>query len=130
MPIRVEVMIEAVDDLRGYAATGNLPLFFKKLLRLEEVGQDAGLPLGRNLSGWRKIVVGDRMWRIVFRMNVEATIATVWVIGDRDDSACYDEAQRRLAALGQHQPETVSLAAAMFEISQAERAAKQARRRG
>jgi mRNA interferase RelE/StbE len=98
MPGHVEVMVEAIGDLRGYAATGNLPLFFKKLLRLEEVGQDAGLPLGHNLAGWRKIVVGDRNWRIVFRMNAEATIATVWEIGDRDDAACYDEAQRRLTA--------------------------------
>ena len=56
MPVRVELIDEA-EDLGKYAATGNLPLFLKKLLRLEEVGKDAGLPLGRGLTGWRKIVI-------------------------------------------------------------------------
>ena len=95
MPIRVELRPEAVDDLLGYAATGNLPLFFKKLLRLEAVGNDAGLPLGRGLTGWRKIVVGDRTWRIVFKPDPAETVATIWVIGDRDDNACYEEALRQ-----------------------------------
>jgi hypothetical protein len=31
----------------------------KNLIWLEEVGRDAGLPLGRGLTDWRKIVVGD-----------------------------------------------------------------------
>ncbi len=39
MPIRVELIDEAVEDLARYAETGNLPLFLKKLLRLEEVGK-------------------------------------------------------------------------------------------
>ena len=34
MPVRVELIDEAVEDLHRYAATGNLPLFLKKLLRL------------------------------------------------------------------------------------------------
>ena len=66
MPVRVELMAEAFADLVRYAQTGNLPLFLKKLIRLEDVGRDAGLPLGRGLTGWRKIVVGDRNWRIIF----------------------------------------------------------------
>jgi mRNA interferase RelE/StbE len=118
VPVRVEFTGQAFDDLVRYAKTGNLPLFIKKLLGLEEVGEQAGLPLGRGLTGWRKIVVGDRTWRIVFKTDPAETIATVWVIGDRDDDACYEEAQRRIQALGADRPETVSLAAAMFQISQ------------
>ena len=57
MPIRVELIDEAIADLVRYAESGNLPLFLKKLLRLEEVGKDAGQSLGGNLTGWRKIVV-------------------------------------------------------------------------
>lgn len=97
MPVRVELIAEAVGDLARSAASGNLPRFLKKLIRLEEVGKDAGLPLGRGLTGWRKIVVGDRDWRIIFTMNADEMVATVWVIGDRDDSACYEDAERRLA---------------------------------
>ena len=129
MPVRVELMVEVVDDLRRYVDSGNLPLFFKKLLRLEEVGRDAGLPLGGGLTGWRKIVVGDRTWRIVFRMNADETVATVWVVGDRDDAACYEEARCRVEALGDARPQAVSLAAAMFEIAEARRASKRRNRK-
>jgi mRNA interferase RelE/StbE len=78
MTVRVELIDEAVDDLNRYVEAGNLSQFLKKLLRLEEAGKDAGLPLGDGLTGWRKIVVGDRDWRIIFAMNDNDTVATVW----------------------------------------------------
>jgi len=124
MPVRVELIPDAVEDLVGYAQTGNLPLFLKKLVRLEEVGSDAGLPLGRGRTGWRKIFVGDRAWRIIFTMDPDDTVATVWVIGDRNDAACYAAAQRRVAALGFDRPPAASLAAVMFRIVQAKAARK------
>ena len=58
MPVRLELIDEAVEDLGRYVVSGTLPLFLNKLIPLEEVGKDAGLPLGRGLAGWRKIVVG------------------------------------------------------------------------
>jgi mRNA interferase RelE/StbE len=128
MAIRVEMTEDAVSDLRRYAASGNLSLFLKKLLRLEDVGKDAGLPLGGGLSGYRKIVVGDRTWRIVFTTDAEQTVATILVIGDRDDAACYAEAQRRVDAMSRSRPETISLAAAMFQLSELQRAGKKNRR--
>lgn len=124
MPVRVELIDAAVDDLRRYAETGNLPLFLKKLIRLEAVGRDAGVPLGKDLTGWRKIVVGDRNWRIIFTTDPQETVATVWVIGDRDDAACYADAERRVRAFGKTRPESASLAAVMFQLSQARRAAR------
>lgn len=127
MPIRVELIADAADDLGRYAESGNLPLFLKKLIRLEEVGKDAGLPLGRGLTGWRKIVVGDRDWRILFTMNADDTIATVWVIGDRNDAACYETAKRRLSNLGETDPRAASLAAVMFEIGRARRGQRRGR---
>ncbi len=130
MPVRVELIDEAVEDLARYAETGNLPLFLRRLLRLEEVGKDAGLPLGAGLTGWRKIVVGDRNWRIIFTMNHAETVATVWVIGDRDDAACYQSAYRRVQALASSQPHAASLASVMFQLTQAQRAARRTRRRG
>ena len=129
MPVRVELIEEAVEDLARYAETGSLPLFLKKLLRLEEIGKEAGRPLGGGLTGWRKIVVGDRNWRIIFTIDPEETVATVWVIGDRDDAQCYEDAQRRVRALAKTQPPAASLAAVMFELSQAQKAAKRTKRR-
>lgn len=129
MPVRVELRPEAVEDLVRYATSGNLALFLKKLLRLEAVGKDAGLPLGRGLTGWRKIIVGDRNWRIIFAIDAAETVATIWVIGDRDDDACYKEALRRVEAIGTSQPQAVSLAAAMFQLSEMQRAEKKQRRK-
>jgi mRNA interferase RelE/StbE len=129
MPVRVELLDEAIEDLTQYATTGNLPLFLKKLIRLEEVGKDAGLPLGRGLTGWRKIVVGYRNWRIIFTTDPDEIVATVWVIGDRDDNACYDEALRRVEALGKNRPEAVSLAAAMFQLSEMRKSETKQRRK-
>lgn len=127
MPVRVEPIDEAVEDLARSAASGTFPLFLKKLLRLEEIGQDAGLPLGRGLSGWRKIVVGDRNWRTIFTTDAGEPVATVWVIGDREDAECDEEAQRRIRAIGEDQPPAASLAAPMFRLSQTQRAAKKRR---
>jgi mRNA interferase RelE/StbE len=129
MPARVELIDEAVEDLVRYADTGNLPLFLKKLIRLEEVGKDAGLPLGGGLTGWRKIVVGDRNWRIIFTTDPEETIATVRVIGDRDDAECYEDARRRVQARGKAQPQAASLAAVLSQLSQMQKAAKKTKRR-
>jgi mRNA interferase RelE/StbE len=92
-----------------------------KLVRLEEEGPQVGQPLRGDLQGFRKIVVGDRDWRIIFRTNPAETVATVWVIGDRADSECYGEAVRRVTALGQRQPEVASLAAAIVRILQEQR---------
>ncbi len=129
MPVRVEFINDAIADLVRYAESGNLALFLKKLIRLEEVGKDAGLPLGRGLAGWRKIVVGDRDWRIIFTTDPAGTVATVWVIGDRADDECYAEAQRRVAVLGSSQPNAASLAAVMFQLSQTKRSARKRKRR-
>ncbi|MGH2458321.1 MAG: type II toxin-antitoxin system RelE family toxin [Chloroflexota bacterium] len=129
MPIRVELIDEAVDDLAGYASSGQLPLFLKKLIRLEEVGKEAGLPLGGGLTGWRKIVVGDRNWRIICTTDPGDTVATVWAIGDRDDAACYEIAERRVRELGKSQSQASSLAAAMLQVLQTQLATKKGAKR-
>ena len=67
---------------------------------------------------WVKVVAGERNWPIIASTDSSQTVTTVWVNGDRDDSACYDEAQHRVAALGRVHPETASLAAVMFQISE------------
>lgn len=128
MAVRVELITEAVEDLARYAETNVFPHLLKKLVRLEEVGKDAGQPLGRGLTGWRKIVVGDRDWRIIFTTDPDDTVATVWVIGDRADDACYREAQSRVDALAGTQPQAASLAASMLRLTEERRAAKRTKK--
>ncbi|MBA2363160.1 MAG: type II toxin-antitoxin system RelE/ParE family toxin [Chloroflexia bacterium] len=129
MPLRVELIDEAIADLVGYAESGNLPLFLKKLIRLEEIGKETGQPLGGGLTDWRKIVVGDRNWRIIFSVDSQEIVATVWVVGDRDDAACYTQAQRRVVELGEGQPHAASLAAVMFQLNETRRVARRKGRR-
>lgn len=114
MSVRVELIDEVVVDLAEQAESGNLKQFFKKLLEIEANGSQAGEPLGRNLVGWRKITVGNRNWRIVFRVDKEETVATVCVIGDREDAACYEEAQRRAQQV--EDADATSLAASMMDL--------------
>src|SRR3990172_4521637 len=121
MPVRVELVEPAFEDLDRSAKSGNIKLFLAKLLFIEEHGEAAGRPLGKGLTGWRKTVVGDRDWRIVYRMNVTSTVATVWVIGDRADSECYAEAERRIRTLDKSAPGVLSLAAALVRLTARQR---------
>ena len=114
MGVRVQLIDDALADLEKLAEGGKKKSFLKKLIEIEQKGSAAGVPLGRNLTGWRKITVGDRNWRIVFRVNPEETVATICVIGDREDEACYEEAQKRAADV--EDADAMSLAEAMMEL--------------
>jgi len=126
--VRVELIDDAIADLAKYSESGKLKAFFKKLLEIEARGAKAGEPLGRDLAGWRKLTVGNRDWRIVFRVDKAETVATVCVIGNRDDGACYEEAKKRADRVDD--ADAASLAESMMELfgSRKERKAAQKRR--
>ena len=127
MPVRVELIDDAVADLAKHAESGKLKAFFAKLLEIEQKGPGAGEPLGRDLVGWRKITVGNRDWRIVFRVDKREDAATVCVIGNREDAACYEEAKRRVDKA--QDADAASLAESMMALfgSRKERKAAQKR---
>lgn len=116
MSIHVELTEDAANDLEELAKSGLLKLFLSKLVKLEEDGPDIARPLGRDLTNWKKIVVGDRQWRIVFITDPKETVATVWVMGDRSDEECYAEALSRIAIAKNQTPQTQSLAAVLAAI--------------
>ena len=78
---------------------------FKKMLLLEK-SPEAGEPLLGALIGFRKLVVGDRNWRIVWRITEDASgipildISEIWAVGARSDGEVYDELTSRVARLG------------------------------
>ncbi|WP_426735420.1 type II toxin-antitoxin system RelE family toxin [Glutamicibacter sp. 2E12] len=78
---------------------------FKKMLLLEK-SPEAGEPLLGALVGFRKLVVGDRDWRIVWRITEDASgrpildISEVWAVGARSDGEVYDELTSRVARMG------------------------------
>lgn len=85
----------------------------KKMILLER-DPEGGEPLLGQLIGWRKLTVGDRDWRIVWRVTtddvgtVTITIAEVWAVGARSAAEVYDEMNARVAAAEQT-PSTMAL---------------------
>lgn len=77
--------------------------------KLRMLGRDAeaGRVLGSragtgNLSTFRCLTVGDREFRIVYRIEAGGEICVIWVISARSEERCYHEAVSRLAAIGNH----------------------------
>lgn len=106
----------AVEDLHRLATHNRQALKWalKKMLLLEQ-NPDAGEPLLGGLIGWRKLTVGDRDWRIVWRPTTDPNsipiveVAEVWAVGARSDSEVYEEMAARVAAMPDT-PRTVALA--------------------
>ena len=124
--VRVEVRLTdpAIKDLESLKKSNRSALRWalKKLLLLERDPQ-AGRPLHKELRGWRKLTVGDRDWRIVWRVtfddagSVIVDVAEVWAIGARSDDEVYEEMSARVAALPEN-PRTEALReiTARFEL--------------
>jgi mRNA interferase RelE/StbE len=96
----------AIEDLFALQKKNRpaLKWAMKKFLLIER-NPEAGAPLGGGLHGYRKLTVGDRDWRIVWRVTFDETehlivdVGEIWAVGARKDSEVYDEMRRRVAAL-------------------------------
>lgn len=103
---RVRLTEDAVSDLhRLHRKDPNIVrAAFAKMLLLER-STSAGEPLMGALVGYRKLIVGDRDWRIVWRETTDndhnpvLDIAEVWAAGARSDSDVYTEMRQRVAAM-------------------------------
>lgn len=87
---------EDLHDLDGAARV----VVVKGLKKLQTDPEKRGSPLGSKLSGnlttFRKLVVGDRDYRIVYRVDPDGSVVVVWVIGRRSDDEVYHLAVSRL----------------------------------
>ncbi len=88
-------------------------LLLKKLIYIAASPNIAGVALTGRLSGMRKIKVGERIWRIIWRVVKEQ--GEVWGIGRRDHLEIYREVERRIAILGEN-PETNTLAQILLKL--------------
>lgn len=100
----VRLTNEALEDLRDLDGAAR-KLVAKALKKLENEPDKRGAPLASqssgNLTTFRKLVVGDRDYRIVYRVEPDGSVCVVWVIAKRADSAVYDLAISRLKLYGQ-----------------------------
>ena len=103
----VRLTDDAVDDLQKlFKADPQIVRWaLKKMIQLER-DPNAGAPLLGGLIGYRKITVGDRDWRVVWRVEQDEVgdylieVAEVWAVGYRKDSEVYAEIGQRIADAG------------------------------
>lgn len=111
----VRLTDDAVEDLQDlFKADPQIVRWaLKKMIQLER-DPNAGDPLLGGLIGYRKITVGDRDWRVVWRVVRDDTgdylieVAEVWAVGYRKDSEVYAEIRQRVSNAGPS-PQTKAL---------------------
>lgn len=100
---RVQLTEDAREDFRDLDGSARRDVA-KGLKKLETDPHLRGQPLGSrargNLTAFRKLVVGNRDHRIVYRIDDDGTVVIVWVIGHRADDEAYELAMSRLRLHG------------------------------
>lgn len=97
---------DAVDDLTQLQKKNRPALAWamKKFLVIES-NPEAGESLGGVLSGFRKLTISNRDWRVVWRVTSDDSGATIidigeiWAVGARKDSEVYEGMRSRLDSL-------------------------------
>lgn len=103
----VRLTDDAVEDLGALfkADPQIVGWALKKMIQIERDPR-AGEALLGGLIGYRKITVGDRDWRVVWRVVEDEAggylveVAEVWAVGYRKDSDVYAEIQARVNSAG------------------------------
>ena len=101
---RVVLTSDAREDFRDLDGSSR-KVVAKALKKLETEPEKRGAPLGARESGdlstYRKLVVGNRDYRIVYRVDPEGSVCVIWVIAKRSDAEVYNLAVARLAGVEQ-----------------------------
>ena len=108
--VQIQFIEPAVEDLLRLSKKNKelLRQALKKILLIER-NPMAGQPLLGGFIGWRKLTVGDRHWRIIWRTHTDESgsviieIAEIWAIGARADSKIYKVLRNRLDTLAPNQ---------------------------
>lgn len=103
----VRLTEDAVEDLQTlFKADPQIVRWaLKKMIQIER-DPNAGAPLLGGLIGYRKITVGDRDWRVVWRVvqddarDFRVEVAEVWAVGYRKENEVYEEIRQRVADAG------------------------------
>lgn len=100
---RVQLSEDALEDLRDLEGSARR-LVLKAIKKLEAEPQHRGAPLGSrrsgNLATFRKLVVGKKDYRIIYRIEPDGSIVVVWVIARRVDDEVYELALSRIRLHG------------------------------
>ena len=114
----VLLMPEALEDFQALDGSAKL-IVLNALRKLKQSPDQRGQPLGSNaggnLTGFRRAVVGNRTYRIIFRVEADNnTVCVITVIAKRADDEVYRIA---LARLQLHEDERIrQLAVPLSEL--------------
>jgi mRNA interferase RelE/StbE len=96
---KVQLSEEAHEDFQDLDRAAQL-VVAKGLKKLKTDPHLRGQPLGSRAGGdlttFRKLVVGNRDYRIIYRIESDDTVVVVWVIGRRADNEAYELAMSRI----------------------------------
>ncbi|MHA6624010.1 type II toxin-antitoxin system RelE family toxin [Pseudonocardia sichuanensis] len=96
---KVQLSEEAVEDFQDLDGAAQR-VVAKALKKLATDPHLRGQPLGSRARGdlttFRKLVVGNRDYRIIYRIEPDGSVVVVWVIAKRADSEAYELAMSRL----------------------------------
>jgi mRNA interferase RelE/StbE len=97
---------DAVSDLDGLDGAVLKRVLAK--IRLLRDNHEAGQPLGSrqvsNLTGFRKLLVANRQYRIIYKTEQDGSVCVVWVVAARTDDEAYRLAEERLHRYAEGQP--------------------------
>ena len=83
---RVEFTAQAREDVRDLDGSAR-KLVLRAIKKLEDDPEKRGAPLGSQPTGdlttFRKLVVGNRDCRVIYRVELD-TVVVVWVVGARN----------------------------------------------
>ncbi|GLE59586.1 hypothetical protein NJBCHELONAE_48990 [Mycobacteroides chelonae] len=101
MTYHYELTEDAQEDLRDLDGSARV-LVYKALDKLCIAPEQYGNPLGKrgasNLTGFRKLIVGKKAYRVLYLVS-DKTVVVVWVIAARADDEVYELANARLKAM-------------------------------
>ncbi|MDR7300612.1 type II toxin-antitoxin system RelE family toxin [Haloactinomyces albus] len=96
MTSEVVLTDDAKEDLRELDGSAR-KLVLKALTKLKQAPEQRGASLVGVLATFRKLVIGDRDYGIVYRVETDGTVVVGYVIGKRTDGEAYELARSRLA---------------------------------
>lgn len=100
------------EDLR-LIGRQDIPAIFKKL-RILSTNVKAGYPLGGELTGFRKLIIGAKTYRVVYRVaDKHVEICEIWAIGHRRNDSIYRRAVDRVRTAAITRPELLDVAKLM-----------------
>jgi mRNA interferase RelE/StbE len=121
---RVTLTSDAREDVRDLDGSSQQRVL-RAMKSLQDTPQQRGQALGSHASGglamFRKLVVGEREDRVIYRIEPDGDVVVILVVGARTDHECYELAVSRLRLYNQDASLARELEAMLASVWEAQR---------